>query len=140
MDSAKIFFEHTISEAYEQLKSSYEQLKSTIDVPILKIILLYDEFSKTSIIEKSKKEIYEKDPLCFVMTIRQFEILLYFHRNDKVKEQQILDRLLNSIKPGGIRKNIGAIYDELSISNNPHFDGDMNYFSKLITHLEENLQ
>lgn len=140
LDSAKIFFDQTISEAYEQLKSSYEQLKSTIDVPILKIILLYDESSKTSIIEKSKTDIFEKDPLCFVMTIRQFEILLYFHRNDKVKEQQILDRLLDSIKPGGIRKNIGAIYDELSISNNPHFDGDMNYFSKLITHLEENLQ
>ena len=30
-----------------------------------------------------QREIFEKDNLCFVITIRELEILLYLHRNDK---------------------------------------------------------
>ena len=74
------------------------------------------------------------------MTIRELEILLYFHRNDKVKEQQILDVLLDSIKSDGVGKNIGAIYDELSIYENPHLDGEMDYFSKVMKYFGNNLQ
>lgn len=140
LKSAATFFNHTISEAYEQLNSSYAQINGKVDVPVIKIILLYDEFSNTSIIELSKREIFEKDPLCFVMTIRELEILLYFHRNDKVKEQQIFDVLLDSLKSDGVGKNIGTIYNELSIYENPHLDGEMDYFSKVMKYFENNLQ
>ena len=103
--------------------------------------MLYDEFSNTAIIELSEREIFEKDNLCFVMTIRELEILLYLHRNDKAKEEQILNKLLDSTKPDGLRKrqNIGAIYDELSIYENQHFDGQMDYFSKIMEHFGNNL-
>lgn len=140
LKSTDTFFNRTISEAYAQLNSSYAQINGKVDVPVIKIILLYDEFSNTAIIESSKREIFEKDPLCFVMTIRELEILLYFHRNDKVKEQQILDALLDSIKSDGVGKNIGAIYNELSIYKNPHLDGEMDYFSKAMKYFGNNLQ
>lgn len=139
LESADTFFNNTISESYEQLNSSYRQLIDKISVPIIKTILLYDEFSNTAIIEMSMREIFEKDSRCFVMTIRELEMLLYIHCNDKFKEQQIKNRLLDSIRSGE-RKNIGAIYDELSIYENPHFDGDMDYFSKLMKHFENNLK
>lgn len=139
LESADIFFNNTISESYDQLISSYEQLKDNVNVPIIKIILLYDGFSNTAIIETSIREIFEKDTFCFVMTIRELEMLLYIHCNDKAKEQQIKNKLLDSIKSGE-RKNIGIIYDELSIHENPHFDGDMDYFSKLMKHFENNLK
>ena len=140
MKSVKTFFDHTISEAYAQLNSSYEQLNGKVDVPVIKIILLYDEFSNAAIIELSKSEKIKKDPLCFVMTIRELEMLLYLHHNDKIKEKQILNRLLDSIKLDGLHKNIGAIYEELSIHENPHLDGKMDYFSKMMKHFENNLQ
>lgn len=139
LKSADTFFNHTISEAYAQLNSSYAQINGKVDVPVIKIILLYDEFFNTAIIELSKREIFEKDPLCFVMTIRELEILLYFHRNDKAKEQQILDVLLDSIRSDGVGKNIGTIYDELCIYKNPHLDGEMDYFFKVMKYFGNNL-
>lgn len=75
-----------------------------------------------------------------IMTIRELEMLLYLHHNDKIKEKQILNRLLDSIKLDGLHKNIGAIYEELSIHENPHLDGKMDYFSKMMKHFENNLQ
>lgn len=108
-------------------------------VPIIKIILLYDEFSNTAIIEMAAKDIFEKENQCFVMTIRELEILLYIHHSDKLKEQKILKKLLDSIKPGEPRENIGAIYDELSLHKNPHLDGDMDYFSELMNYYKKNL-
>lgn len=48
--------------------------------------------------------------------------------------------LLDSIKLDEVRKKIGAIYDELSIYENPHLDGKMDYFSEVMEHFENNLQ
>lgn len=56
-----------------------------------------------------------------------------------IVSHNIGNRLLDSIRSGE-RKNIGAIYDELSIYENPNFDGDMDYFSKLMKHFENNLK
>lgn len=139
LKSVNTFFDHTISKAYAQLNSSYEQLNGKVNVPVIKIILLYDDFSNTAIIELSKSEIFEKDPLCFIMTIRELEILFYLHCKDKAKEKQIFNRLLDSKKPNGLRKNIGAIYQELSIHENPHLDGEMDYFSKMMEYFGNNL-
>lgn len=139
LKSTDTFFNNTINEAYIQLNSSYEQLKNKVQVPLIKIILLYDEFSNTSVIETSMSKIFKEDSSCFVMTIRELEMLLYVHRYDKAKEQKFLDRLLESIKPGGVRNNIGAIFGELSINKNHQFNGEMDYFSKLMEHLGNNL-
>ena len=106
----------------------------------MKIILLYDEFSNTSLIESSVNEIFGQDSLCHVMTIRELEILLYIHHNDKPNEIRILEKLLESITPGNESKNLGTIYDELSIYENQHLSKDMDYFSKLTEYFGENLE
>lgn len=137
--SVDMFFEHTIKESYEQLVSSYDALTNTTDVPMIKVILLYDEFSNTAIIERSMAEIFDTDSSCFVMTIRELEMLLYLHCNDKAKEQMVVDQILEGIKMKDSRKNIGSIFTELGIYENPHLDGEMNYFSKLMGHFKNNL-
>ena len=60
-------------------------------------------------------------------------------RVSKSMEEQILNRLLGSTKPDGLRKNIGTIYEELSIHENKHFDGQMDYFFKMMEHFGNNL-
>lgn len=73
------------------------------------------------------------------MTIRELEMLLYLHCNDKAKEQMVVDQILEGIKMKDSRKNIGSIFTELGIYENPHLDGEMNYFSKLMGHFKNNL-
>lgn len=140
LESVEKFFNNTMRRAYKQLSSSYERLKGTCNVPIVKIILLYDEFSNTSIIELSMGEIFEQDPSCYVMTIREFEMLLYIHHNDKTTESTIMDKILESIAPGGERKNLGTIYSDLAIYENLHFNEKINYFSKFSEYMEKNLK
>lgn len=59
----------------------------------------------------------------------------------KPKEEQILNKLLDSTKPDGLQKrqNIGAIYEELFIHENQHLDDQMDYFSKIMEHFGNNL-
>lgn len=137
--STDTFFKKTIRESYEQLVSSFEELSKQSSRPIIKVILLYDEFSNTAIIERSMTEIFTRDPSCFVMTIRDLEILLYIHRNDKEIEQQILSRMLDALRTSNSHKSIGVIYRELSLNSNPHLAGDMDYFAHLMDYLRENL-
>ena len=139
IQSINSFFDNTIKKSYKQLVSSYDDLRATTTIPIVKVILLYDEFSNTAIIERSMAEIFDTDFSCFVMTIRELEMLLYLHCNDKVKEQLVVDQILEGIKMKDSRKNIGSIFTELGIYENPHLDGEMNYFSKLMEHFKNNL-
>ncbi len=128
------FFEHTIRESYEQLNSSYSKLAPSSEVPIIKVILLYDEFSNTAIIERSIPEIFDHDHLCYVMTISEFEVLLYTHRYSQTKHTQIISQILQNGKREQ-KQSFGSILDNLSLyNNNGHFEGDMNYFSKLLDH------
>lgn len=140
IQSIDSFFDNTIKKSYKQLVSSCEELSKTTNTPIIKVILLYDEFSNTAIIERSMAEIFDVDLSCFVMTIRELEMLLYSHRHDKPKEKSILDRLLEGIKIKKIRNNIGRIYTELGLYENPHLDGEMNYFSRMMEHFKYNLE
>lgn len=137
--SIDLFFERTIRDSYQQLVSSYEELSRLTSIPIIKVILLYDEFSNTAIIERSMAEVFDADPSCFVMTIRELEILLYIHRNNKEMEKSILEQIISGIQMKDARRNIGGIYSELGIYENPHFSGEMNYFSKLMEHFKGNL-
>ena len=94
-------FERKIKEAYTQLQCSYEMYKqkSTDDVSYIKIILLYDEFSNISMIEKSIPEIFDNDPKCFIMTIENFEVLLYLNRFKHENCQKILQSLIDIQSP-----------------------------------------
>ena len=131
---ADTFFVRTIEEAYEQLNSSYNELKNNQTVPIIKIILLYDDFSNTGIVEKAITSIFDNDPYCFVMTIRELEILLYLHKYAPEKEKSICGRILTQLTEGKERESIGAILGSLDIYKNPHLSGDMDYFQRLLNH------
>ena len=135
IDNLNKFFEQTIKESYEQLNSSYSKLAPSSDVPIIKVILLYDEFSNTRIIETSISEIFDYDHLCYVMTIHEFEVLLYSHKNNTTKQVEFIEQVLQNNKCEQ-RQSIGSILDTLSLYNkNFHFEGDKNYFSKLLKYL-----
>lgn len=138
LKSTDTFFKNTIAESYEQLSSSYQSLREQSTVPIIKVILLYDEFSNTSIIEHSMSEVFQNDPSCFVMTIRHLEMLLYIHRHDKATEQLILNKLLDARKSSETHKSIEGIYQELSILKNQHLTGDMDFFAQMMDYLAHN--
>ena len=137
LHNADIFFERTIAKAYKQLNSSYVRLSVPSKNPIIKIILLYDQFSNSAIVEEAVHKILGSDSSCFIMTICEFEILLYFHQHNKETEQQILDEILKSSRAENSRKNIPAIYKNLAIDSNPHFEEEMDYFSKLMNNFKD---
>lgn len=139
LKSTDTFFKETIAESYEQLTSSYKSLIKNSTVPIIKVILLYDEFSNTSIIEHSMSEVFLNDPSCFVMTIRHLEMLLYIHRNDRVTDQAILNNLLAASKSSESHRSIEVVYRELSIFQNQHLTGDMDFYAHMMEHFAHNL-
>ena len=67
-------------------------------------------------------------------------MLLYIHCNDKIKEQLILEKIVESIDSEKSQKNIGLFFDELSLQENPHLDGDMDYFLKLMQYFKINIE
>lgn len=140
VEQANLFFTRTIQEAYEQLQSSYDQISKDSNHTIIKVILLYDDFSNTGIIEKSITGIFDNDPNCFIMTIRDLEIFLYLHKYDPIKRMAICDRIIDQLKLGKNRESIGGIYETLDITGNPHLSGEMDYFQKLLKHFEKKLK
>lgn len=139
LNSVNTFFDNTIKKSYKQLNNSYEQLKNNVETPTIKIILLYDEFSNTAIIEQSMSEIFEKDLNCFIMTIRQLEILLFLHKYDTIKFNLIINKIIESIDLESRNKNFDAIYNELSIFENPHLNDNLNYVEHILQHFANNL-
>lgn len=137
---ADTFFIRTIQEAYDQLKSSYNELEINQTVPIIKIILLYDDFSNTGIIEKAITSIFDKDPQCFMMTIGELEILMYLHKYAPEKEKSICVRILSQLSEGKERESIGAILESLDIYDNLHLSGEMDYFKKLLNHFAKQFE
>ena len=136
------FFQNTIQKAYQQLTSSYEQLKrkSNIDTPILKIILLYDEFSNTAILEQSIEEIFLHDPTCYIITIRELEILLHAHKHYVPQFEAVLTALAYPKEEGIHRKTVSAVLDDFSLRQNHHFEGEMDFFQKLMDHFGTQLK
>ncbi len=133
------FFRNTIEKAYQQLNSTYNRLNKSSTLPIIKVILLYDEFSNTAITELSMPGVFENDYLCFVMTIRELEMLLYYHRYDKEIEEKIINEVLTAID-SKMKINIGAIYQELSLYENLHFKGKRNYFKRKMEYIVDNIR
>ena len=116
---------------YQQLNNSYEEMAPITSHRIIKITLLYDEFSNASIIEQSISDIYANDPDSYVMTIRDLEILLHAHKYDKEKCEEFCTQLATNVKGTGERESIGAILEKMDMVCNPHLEGDMDYFMKL---------
>ena len=130
--SADAFFINTIKKAYKQLESSYLQLENKDSVLVIKVILLYDEFSNTAIIEQSMRDIFGKDLLCFIMTIREFEILLYLYANEKYKFDSIVENIKGCTTCKTREHNIGSILEKVEVYDNLHFTGSRDF---LLAHL-----
>mgnify|MGYP001049976834 CR=1 FL=1 len=138
LKSANNFYKKTIKESYKQLNGSYEIYKDKVKTPTIKVILLYDEFSNTAIIEQGMPEIFQDDRLCFVMTIRQLEILLYLHKNETDKFNLVINKILEATSANGETMNFDAIFDELSIYKNMHIDYRLDYVKPILQHFADN--
>jgi len=134
LNAVDTFYERHIKESYRQLSNSFEEMHLTTTRQMIKVILLYDDFSNTAIIEKSMSEIFDQDVSCYVMTIRELEILLYLHKNDKEKCGEICTKIVMN---SGERESIGAIFENMDLVNNPHLDGNMDFFAKIMEQLQE---
>ena len=128
LNSINSFYQNNIREAYDQLQSSHKQSLSS-DIPIIKVILLYDEFSNTAIMEKSLTEVFESDPLCYIMTIRDFEILLHLHHSDSKLCSEILDEIIVQARQEAPHQTIDALLKNKSLFQNRHLQGDMDFIS-----------
>lgn len=126
------FIHNTVQQAYQQLNSSLLRDEIKTDVPILKFLLLYDEFSNTAIIQRSIEEIFVKDPTCYIITIRDLEILLYSHHNNDKLFRRALYELTNLDCTDSERKSITALLDGLNLTENFHLQGEMDYFRRLL--------
>lgn len=137
------FMSNTIERAYSQLQSTYNQIVTEQEKrkPIIKVILLYDDFSNTALLQQSMTQIFDNDALCFIMTIREFEILLNLHHNDYSKCQKVLKRIIEQENLLPIkRKSISTIYDEFVVWKISHFSGELGYFSQGMTRLEKEIE
>ena len=82
LHSINNFYQNNIREAYDQLQNSYRQFLPS-DIPIIKVILLYDEFSNTAIMEMSLTEVFERE-MCIrdrICTLCRTKIVKYISHN-----------------------------------------------------------
>lgn len=122
------YVEDTLKKAYTQVQSSYLAFYND-SKQTAKIILLYDEFSNTAIIEQSIEEIFLKDLNCFIMTIREFEILLYLHHHNPDSRDCVLKQLFEKAQDVSGRQNIGKILKQHNLLENKHFCGEKDYYT-----------
>ena len=83
---------------------------------------------------------YSADDYCFVMTIRELEILLYLHKHIPKKLDTVCEKIKEQITKDGQRKSLGAIFESLGIYDNPHSTGTMDYFHQLLKQFEKQLK
>lgn len=139
-DAIKKYYDNTIRKAYAQLESSCHALFADTDEKVIKVILLYDEFSNTSILEQSLPELFSPESNCFVMTIREFEIFLFLHRNNHDMQKEIITQIQKASYSKDSRVSFGSILSEMTLFDNMHLRADMDYFSMLLEHFRCQLQ
>lgn len=133
-DAIRKYYDNTIRKAYSQLESSFQRMFSDGNETAIKIILLYDEFSNTAILEESLRDLFYNDPRCFVITIREFEIMLYLHNNDPQMQTVILEQMCRGKQSEQGRVNFGSILQEKHLLDNPHMQNDMDFFTSILEH------
>lgn len=74
------------------------------------------------------------------MTIRELEILLYARRYNNQKFNEALHRLAFPEDSGRNRKTVSSVLDALSLNENYHFEGEMDYFQKLMGYFGNQLK
>ncbi|UOO38541.1 hypothetical protein IZU99_04635 [Oscillospiraceae bacterium CM] len=128
------FFSRNITKAYEQLKSSCNRIEGK--KPVIKLILLYENFRNIRMIENSLPEIFNNDKNCWIITIAELEILLVTFNTDRIKFDEVLMKMLES---SADRETLLNIIDKLKLSRNLPFVGEYDYFNKNLKRLASEL-
>lgn len=137
VEVAITFMKRCIDEAYKQLQSGIKLLSAKEGISkVIKIILVYENIANHSLLEFAVSDIFNKDPNCFIMTIHEFEILLYLHKN----KQETCRELFTKITMQSERKNIGIIYNEMELYKYSHFMGERDYFSQSFKKVKDILE
>ena len=136
------FIERNIKEAYEQLCSSYKRiiLDKCDDKPTIKVILLFDIFSNASIIEHASDGIFQADTKCFIMTIREFEILLMIYQCSKDDFNNAVHMLISPNTSCQNHYSITYVFDKLNLWKYDFFQGDYDYFHILLRRLGKEMK
>ena len=72
------------------------------------------------------------------MTIRQIEVLLYLRKNDIEKFNLVIGKIIEAITPNSEAMNFDAIFDNLSIYQNPHINDNLDYIKPILQHFAIN--
>lgn len=135
-------YKSNILEAHEQLNNTYQELIAHVSdkKPIIKIILLYENITNLGLAEQAVDDTFEKDRLCFISTIAEFEILLHLWRDDMSTFTKVLTAMLNnkSTPPYG-RVNITKIFMDMDLYRFYHFTGERDYFQNAMNDLKNEL-
>lgn len=119
--SVKTFCERNIIKAIRQLYTTERDYK---DGPYIKVILLYEDYLQTNILDHvfslSACE-HTNDGYYWLMTIDEFETLLYTYKNDQSLFSAIMEekihRELTQSKDG---KSISQVFSQYEITENQH--------------------
>ena len=129
-----------IKKAYIQLDSSYQNIKNSISKPILKIILIYDEFIDASICNMAFPEHVNNDPTCILMTIEDFEILMYLYKTKDEKLEKILNTILEKTNKEPFGISFRGVFIEYSVDINSIWRNDKNYLNSIIKQISKDIE
>lgn len=132
------FIERNIRKAYNQLSSTYKNVMSGItdSKTTIKVIMLYDVFSNAAMIEHAAEDILKSDSSCFVITIRELEIILMLYHEERSKFDQIVHLIEESIHERDKRRSITYIFDKLKLWKYDFFKGEYDCFHSLLARLK----
>ena len=135
------FIERNIRKAYNQLSSTYKNVMSGItdSKTTIKVIMLYDVFSNAAMIEHAAEDILKSDSSCFVITIRELEIILMLYHEERSKFDQIVHLIEESIHERDKRRSITYIFDKLKLWKYDFFKGEYDCFHSLLARLKNEM-
>lgn len=132
------FIDRTIKKAYNQLLASYNRIQSENlqPKPIIKIILLYDVFSNTALLEHSASSLFENDMSCFIMTIRELETLLLIYRDNRLIFKQVTSALLRNAQAEKLQNHsFTGLFSTYKLWDYNFFTGNRDYFHQMLGQL-----
>lgn len=132
MTNIKQFLNRNIAEAYGQLEATYKRESST--KPILKFILLYEHLENAQLVQAGMPEIFEKDSMCYVVGIAEFEQILKIRKEDYELWKKLLKKLLSREKANVAVTNI--LRDLEGFNYSSIFKEADDYFQKYLDEME----
>ena len=80
--------------------------------------------------ENALTEVFESDSLCYIITIRDFEIFLHLHHNDSELHSEILNEIIAQAQQEAPHQTIDVLLQKKSLFQNRHLQGKMDFISQ----------